>query len=122
MFYGAPESPDGTLRLPADGPTEQTITADLTALAPSVRKVVIAAALDGAPTVDEVGAIQVTAGRDNSARPLAQPALDAATTQRTMLLAERCRRGPVWRLRVIGQGYDDGLDGLVRGYGVDVEE
>lgn len=39
-----------------------------------------------------------------------------------MLLAEIYRRGPVWRLRAIGQGYDHGLAELARGYGVDVAE
>ncbi|MFD3422719.1 TerD family protein [Streptomyces decoyicus] len=121
LFYGAPESPDGTLRLLADGPTEQTITADLSALPPSVHKIVIAAAIDGTPAFGEVGAIQVVAGPGSSALPLAQAALDAATTERTMLLAEIYRRGPVWRFRAIGQGYDDGLDALARRYGVDVE-
>ncbi|MFF8785535.1 TerD family protein [Streptomyces sp. NPDC015125] len=122
LFYGAPESPDGTLRLLADGPTEQTITADLSALPPSVRKIVIAAAIDGTATFGEVGAIQVIAGPGSSALPLAQAALDAATTERTMLLAEIYRRGPVWRFRAIGQGYDDGLDALARRYGVEVED
>lgn len=37
-----------------------------------------------------------------------------------MLLAEFYRRGPVWRLRAVGQGYDYGLDGLARRYGVEV--
>lgn len=121
IFYGAPESTDGTLRLLADGPTEQTITADLSALPPSVRKIVIAAAIDGTPTFGDVGAIQVTAGAGSSVLPLAQAALDAATTERTMLLAEIYRRGPVWRFRAIGQGYDDGLDALARRYGVEVQ-
>ncbi|MFF3326224.1 TerD family protein [Streptomyces sp. NPDC002889] len=121
IFYGAPESPDGTVRLLTDGPTEQTITTDLGALPPAVRKVVIAAAIDGTPTFGDVGAIQVTTGAGSSAAPLAQAALDAATTERTMLLAEIYRRGPIWRFRAVGQGFDHGLDALARSYGVDVE-
>jgi stress response protein SCP2 len=45
----------------------------------------------------------------------------AATTERTILLAEVYRRGPSWRLRAIGQGYDHGLGELARGYGVDID-
>ncbi|MET4642377.1 hypothetical protein ABID95_002104 [Streptomyces atratus] len=58
----------------------------------------------------------------SSGAALARAILDAATTERTMLLAEIYRRGPVWRLRAVGQGYDHGLDALARGYGVHIAE
>ncbi|MFF0450555.1 TerD family protein [Streptomyces sp. NPDC004609] len=122
VFYGAPESPDGTVRLSTDGPTEQTITIDLASMPPGARKVVIAAAVDGTPTFGDVGAIQISTGPDGSAAPLAQAALDAATTERTMLLAEIYRRDHLWRFRAVGQGYDHGLDALARGYGVDIAD
>ncbi|MGN9791386.1 TerD family protein [Streptomyces sp. OZ13] len=122
VFYGAPESPDGAVRLLTDGPTEQTVTADLGALPPAVRRVVVAAAIDGTPTFGDVGAVQVTTGPGGSAAPLAQAALDAATTERTLLLAELYRRGPLWRFRAVGQGYDHGLAALARGYGVEVAD
>jgi hypothetical protein len=48
VFYGAPEHPDGTVRLAVDGPTEQAVTADLERLPLEIRRVVIAAAIDGA--------------------------------------------------------------------------
>ncbi|GAB1329563.1 TerD family protein [Streptomyces sennicomposti] len=52
---------------------------------------------------------------------MAQATLGAATSERTLLLAEACRRGPRWCFRAVGQGYDHGRETLVRGYGVDVE-
>ncbi|MFI8192560.1 DEDDh family exonuclease [Streptomyces sp. NPDC085946] len=120
VFYGAPENPGGTVRLHSDGPTEQTVGADLAALPPSARKVVVAAAVDGAATFGDVGAMHLRCGPGTSAAPLVQATLDAATTERTLLLAELYRRGPLWRLRTVGQGYDHGLDALARQYGVDV--
>ncbi|MEU0432055.1 hypothetical protein ABZ153_10535 [Streptomyces sp. NPDC006290] len=39
-------------------------------------------------------------------RAVAQAGLDAATTDRTPLLAQLFRRGPVWRVREVGQVYD----------------
>ncbi|MFT2017063.1 TerD family protein [Streptomyces sp. 796.1] len=120
VFYGAPESPAGTVRLLTGGPAEQTIAVDLAALPAATRRVVVAAAIDGTATFGTVGAIQLGAAPGTSAAPVARATLDAATTERTMLLAEIYRRGPVWRLRAVGQGYDHGLDALVRGYGVDV--
>ncbi|WP_217168134.1 TerD family protein [Streptomyces sp. AC512_CC834] len=120
VFYGAPENPGGTVRLLSDGPTEQTVGVDLAALPPSARRVVVAAAIDGSPTFGDVGALHIVSGPGSSAAALAQATLDAATTERTMLLAEIYRRGRSWRLRAVGQGYDHGLGALARGYGVDV--
>ncbi|MFD7227999.1 TerD family protein [Streptomyces sp. NPDC059881] len=122
VFYGAPENPGGTVRLLGDGPTEQTVSIDLATLPPAAHKVVVAASIDGPPTFGDVGAIQISAGPGTSAAPLVQATLDAATTERTMLLTEIYRRGPRWRLRAVGQGYDDGLGTLARSYGVDVAE
>jgi DNA polymerase-3 subunit epsilon len=51
-----------------------------------------------------------------------QATLDATTTERTLLLAEVYQRGPSWRLRAVGQGYDFGLDELARNFGVDIED
>lgn len=122
IFYGAPESPAGTARLLTGGPAEQTIALDLASLPPATRKVVVAAAIDGAATFGAVGAIQIGTAPGSSGAPVARATLDAATTERTMLLAEIYRRGPVWRLRAVGQGYDHGLDALARGYGVDIAD
>lgn len=122
VFYGAAESPDGTVRLAADGPTEQVITIDLAALPEAVRKVTIAAAIDGAVTFGDLGPIELATGPGTAERALAQATLDAGTTERTMLLAEIYRRGPHWRLRVVGQGHDFGLAELARGFGVDVDD
>ncbi|MFI8354279.1 TerD family protein [Streptomyces cyaneofuscatus] len=122
VFYGAPENPAGTVRLLTDGPAEQTIAVDLAALPPGSRKVAVAAAIDGEATFGDVGAVQVTAVPGTGAAPLARATLDAATTERTLLLAEFYRRGPVWRFRAVGQGYDDGLANLARGYGVDIAD
>ncbi|MGW0673099.1 TerD family protein [Streptomyces sp. NPDC002746] len=122
VFYGAPEHPDGTVRLATDGPAEQAVTADVERLPLEIRRVVIAAAIDGAATFSDLGAIEITATRGIGAAPTARATLDAATTERTMILAEIYRRGEGWRLRAVGQGYDHGLADLARRYGVDVAE
>ncbi|MBG0851509.1 TerD family protein [Streptomyces spinoverrucosus] len=122
VFYGAPEHPDGTVRLAMDGPTEQAVTADLERLPPEIRRVVVAAAIDGAATFSDVGAVEITVTSGVGAASIARATLDAATTERTMILAEIYRRGDGWRLRAVGQGYDHGLADLAQGYGVDVSE
>ncbi|MCK2143501.1 TerD family protein [Streptomyces sp. WAC00276] len=123
VFYGAPENPAGTIRLLTGGPAEQTIAVDLASLPPSAHKVVVAAAVDGDLAFGDVGAVQVAlAPGGSAAAPSARATLDAATSERTLLLAELYRRGPVWRFRAVGQGYDHGLAALARGYGVDVAD
>ncbi|WP_432010238.1 TerD family protein [Streptomyces cucumeris] len=122
VFYGTPEHPDGTVRLATDGPTEQAVITDLERLPLEIHRVVIAAAIDGTATFSDVGAIEITASCGIGAAPTARATLDAATTERTMILAELYRRGESWRLRAVGQGYDHGLADLARGYGVDVTD
>ncbi|MFJ6052744.1 TerD family protein [Streptomyces sp. NPDC092307] len=120
VFYGAPESPDGAVRLLCDGPTEQTITLDLASLPPAANRIAIAAAIDGSATFGDVGALQISVTPGSDAQATAQATLDGTTSERTLLLAEIYRRGPLWRFRAVGQGYDHGLDALVRGYGIEV--
>ncbi|MFE6774580.1 exonuclease domain-containing protein, partial [Streptomyces sp. NPDC057676] len=79
VFYGAPESPAGTVRLLTDGPSEQTVALDLAALSVATRRVVVAAAIDGDATFGTVGAIQLGATLGPSAAPLTRATLDAAT-------------------------------------------
>ncbi|MCX3061487.1 TerD family protein [Streptomyces beihaiensis] len=122
VFYGAPENPAGTVRLLTGGPAEQTVAVDLAALPPASHRVVVAAAIDGSATFGDIGAVQITAAPDSDAAPLAHATLDAATTERTLLLGEFYRRGPVWRFRAVGQGYDHGLDTLARNYGVEIDD
>ncbi|WP_217711627.1 TerD family protein [Actinomadura sp. NAK00032] len=122
VFYGAAESPDGTVRLAADGPTEQAVAVDVAGLPQAVRKVTIAAAIDGTVTFGELGPVELGIGPGDGEQAFAQATLDAGTSERTMLLAELYRRGPRWRIRVVGQGHDFGLAELARGFGVDVED
>ncbi|MCX4834477.1 TerD family protein [Streptomyces sp. NBC_01016] len=122
VFYGAPENPGGTVHLLTNGPAEQTITVDVASLPPSSHRVVIAAAIAGGPSFGDVGAVQVATAPGDSAAPLTRATLDAATSERTLVLAELYRRGPLWRFRAVGQGYDHGLDALARGYGVDIAD
>ncbi|WP_328961019.1 TerD family protein [Streptomyces virginiae] len=120
VFYGAPESPDGAIRLLCDGPTEQTVTIDLASLPPAAHRIAIAAAIDGTATFGDVGALQISLTPGSDAQVTAQAALDGTTSERTLLLAEIYRRGAQWRFRAVGQGYDHGLEALVRGYGIEV--
>ena len=118
VFYNAPISQDGAAALSIDGDSEQSIRIDLDLLGEYCTRVVIAAALTSECTFGDLGAVTLSVeGHDATA---ATATLDAGTSERTMLLSEIYRRGQQWRIRAIGQGYDDDLAALATRHGVDV--
>ncbi|MEU0539208.1 TerD family protein [Nocardia sp. NPDC005978] len=120
VFYNQPETAGAVLTV--DAPGEQSITLTPDDLPDHCRRVVFAVALDD-PEVrfGSVGAIEieVTAGLESGV--LARATLDAATEERTLLLAEVYQRADTWRLRAVGQGYPAGLGELASGFGVVVD-
>ncbi|MEU0220718.1 CAP domain-containing protein [Streptomyces sp. NPDC006265] len=59
---------------------------------------------------------------DTGGRTLARFTPPRPAQETVLLLAELYRRGDRWKLRALGQGYADGLAGLARDFGVDVED
>ena len=120
IFYNQPASPDGVARLSIDGDREQGVSIDLAAAPDEIERITIGAAIDGDATFGDVGAISVTV--DAAEFTFATAVLDAATTERSMIIAEIYRRNGLWRFRAVGQGYDDGLAEFAVRHGVEVEE
>ncbi len=120
VFYNQPYGPTSATQLSIDGDREQAIHIDLAAIDDGISRVTVAAALDGPGSFGDIGALGVTV--DGGERLLASSVLDAATTERTMIVAEIYRRSGLWRVRAVGQGYDHGLAELVVGYGVEVDQ
>ena len=48
--------------------------------------------------------------------------LTGLTTEQALICAEVYRRGEQWKVRAVGQGYDNGLAGIAAEFGVDVDE
>jgi stress response protein SCP2 len=59
---------------------------------------------------------------DPAGRPFARLTTPRLNAEKVLLLAEVYRREGRWRVRAVGQGYADGLAGLARDFGVDVED
>ncbi len=70
-------------------------------------RVRIAAAIDGEAPLGEVGAIRLALSDSDTGRCSAT--LDAATEERSLVLAELYRHHEAWRFKVVGQGYEHGL-------------
>ncbi|NIL84176.1 DNA polymerase III PolC-type [Rhodococcus fascians] len=120
VFYNAPVTSDGAVSMSIDGDSEQGVRIDLSLVPEDCVRITVAAAIDGDHTFGDLGAVSVSLDGLDSA--VATAVLDAATTERSMLLAEIYRRGSGWRFRPIGQGYDDGLAELAVRFGVEVDE
>jgi DNA polymerase-3 subunit epsilon len=120
VFWNAPISEDGAVALSVDGDSEQGIRIDLDLLPEHCARVTIAAALTGATTFGQLGAVALSV--DSDQETVAVSTLDAGTTETVLVLGEVYRRGDRWRVRAVGQGYDDGLTALARRYGVAVDD
>jgi stress response protein SCP2 len=120
VFYNAPTSADGAVRLlgkrSTDDLAEDRIAVDLEAMPGEVSSVVIAASLDAADGVgfDDVGDLSVEI-RDVSGTPRARFEVPDAGVETAMVLGELYLRGEEWKFRAVGQGWDSGLAGLATG-------
>ena len=120
VFYNAPSTSDGAVVLSLDGDSEQGVRIDLSVVPDDIERIVIAAAIENEHTFGDVGAVAISLSTPESR--IATAVLDAATTERSLILTEIYRRGTAWRCRAVGQGYDDGLADLATRYGVVVDD
>lgn len=121
VFYNQPAHPIGAVDLEVDTANEALAVIRPAMLPPQQRRIVIAAAIDGERTFGDVGPIEL-ALRTAEGRLVARSTLDAATTERSMILAALYERAGTWRFRAVGQGYDTGLERLAVQHGVDIED
>ncbi|MFE1176339.1 TerD family protein [Streptomyces sp. NPDC058773] len=128
VFYNQPRHPSGLVRhLPKAQLADKladTIEADLTALDPSVDRVVLAASSDGgafAGVTDLQVRLYDAAASDGE--PLAVFDVVPETGDETALICgELYRRADSWKFRALGQGYETGLVGLATEFGISVDE
>jgi stress response protein SCP2 len=129
VFYNQPSAADGGARLlgkQQKGPhTVERATIHLSALPDRVQRIAIAINMDvetgltcGSLT-HAVLKLDCSSGVPWTFTPPADPSI------RAMVISELYRHSVdgnlVWKLRALGQGWADGLDGLARAHGVDVE-
>ncbi|WP_207400826.1 TerD family protein [Actinomadura roseirufa] len=129
IFYNQPTAANGAVRLlgkQPEGPRlVERAALHLAALPPRVERVVVSINMDvdtgltcGALTQAVLDARCVTGAAWHFSVP-ADPNI------RAMVVAEFYRHivdgAPAWKLRAVGQGWSDGLDGLARAHGVHVD-
>ncbi|MEU9560110.1 CAP domain-containing protein [Streptomyces fumanus] len=115
VFYNQPDAPGARLR---DG----VLTVDPARLRTGATRVTVAVSpADPGTALSDLPspALRVT---DASGRVLARFTPPRPGRETVLLLAEFYRRGDRWKLRALGQGYADGLPGLARDFGVEVDD
>jgi DNA polymerase-3 subunit epsilon len=121
VFYNQPASADGSVELTLDVRHEALVDVRLDRIPADVSRIIIAATLPDTYTFGDLGPVEFVA-RTGAGTARLRATLDAATTERSLLLAHIYRRDGRWRLRAIGQGYDHGLADLATLHGVTVDD
>ena len=113
VFFNQPQAPGAAL-------SGTSLTLTLGSLRPGAAKVVLAASpsADGA-TFAQVAALTVTMTSGDLVCTFAPEGL---TTQTSVVLCEAYQHNGGWKIRAVGQGFNDGLAGLAAEYGVDLGE
>ncbi|MCW2778032.1 MAG: putative tellurium resistance protein [Frankiales bacterium] len=112
IFYNNPRSADGAVVLSGN-----SAIIDTARLTPLYERVVVVVSTSDAPSVANATAVLSQPGGDTDLR--FQPADSMRVS--ALVWGELYLRNGGWRLRAVGQGWVDGLAGVARDYGVDVE-
>ncbi len=110
VFFNNPVGPG--VRYAPDG-----VTVDTRGVPAEIDTVAITASLDGSGPATFGGVpLRATVGPD-----LDFP-MTGLTTETAVVGVEIYRRGDGWKVRAVGQGYDDGLAGIATAFGITVDE
>jgi tellurium resistance protein TerD len=134
VFYQNLTSPEGSVRHNGDElrggsgtSDDETIDVDLSMVPAECASIVFPVSIYNGP---ELGLtfgrvrhayIRVMNAEDGTELPRFDLG-EAASSETAMIFGELYRRGGVWKFRAIGQGYVDGLRGIVTDYGVEVDD
>ncbi|MGW1738004.1 AIM24 family protein [Nocardia sp. NPDC001965] len=119
VFFNQPVGPGVTYRHGQGG--GDAVDVQTPALPPDIDKVVVTASLDGSgpPTFGSVGSLTATiAGPQGT---LTFP-VSKLSTETAVVCVEIYRRAGAWKVRAVGQGYDNGLAGIATDFGVNVDD
>ncbi len=117
VFYNQKQSPEGEIRaLGAQGGDSEAFQVNLSHLPQKIQKLVFTVTLDGAGTMSQVqsGHLRISAGGAEVAR---FPFSGSDFAQEKAIIAGEIYRKGEWRFAAVGQGFDGGLDALLKHFG-----
>ncbi|WP_405498843.1 AIM24 family protein [Nocardia sp. NBC_00511] len=119
VFFNQPVGPGVVYR--HGGGAGDMVDVQTSALPADVDKVAITASLDGSGPATFAGAssLLATIGSDSGTLTFQ---LTGLSTEAAVVCVEIYRRGDAWKVRAVGQGYDDGLAGLAAAFGVNIDD
>ncbi|MFF8266211.1 TerD family protein [Streptomyces sp. NPDC016562] len=122
VFFNQPKSPEESIQQlgPQAGDTE-SFRVTLDRIPASIHKLSFTATIDGAGQMSQIGPghIRIVAGGEEVVRYAFTGA--EFTTERAVMLGDFYLKD-VWRFAAVGQGFDGGLDALLRNFGGEVAE
>ncbi|HWJ86167.1 MAG TPA: TerD family protein [Cellulomonas sp.] len=131
VFYNNLASPDGTVEHTGDNRTgegegdDESVKLDLARMAPEVDRIVFPVSIHDAEarhqSFGQVRNAFIRIVNQADGQEIARYDLtEDASTETAMIFGEVYRYGAEWKFRAVGQGYDSGLLGIVRDFGVNV--
>ncbi|MBQ1096886.1 TerD family protein [Streptomyces sp. b94] len=122
VFFNQPKTPEESIQLlGAQAGDTESFRVTLDRIPPQVQKLSFTATIDGAGQMSQVGPgyIRIVAGGEEVARyPFSGSEF---STERAVMLGDFYLKD-VWRFAAVGQGFDGGLDALLRNFGGEVAE
>ncbi|MET7773461.1 TerD family protein, partial [Nocardia sp. NPDC005366] len=118
VFFNQPAGPGVTYRH-GQGAGD-VVDIQTGALPTDVERVVVTASLDGSGPRTFAGVNSLLATIGSSSGTLTFP-MTGLSTETAVVCVEIYRRAGAWKVRAVGQGYDNGLAGIATAFGVDIE-
>ncbi|ANB08442.1 stress protein [Streptomyces ambofaciens] len=122
VFFNQPKTPEESIQLlGAQAGDTESFRVTLDRIPPQIQKLSFTATIDGAGQMSQVssGYVRIVAGGEEVARyPFSGSEF---STERAVMLGDFYLKD-VWRFAAVGQGFDGGLDALLRNFGGEVAE
>ncbi|GCB46075.1 TerD family protein [Streptomyces sp. NL15-2K] len=122
IFFNQPKSPEESIQLlGAQAGDTESFRVTLDKIPPQIQKLSFTATIDGAGQMSQIapGYLRIVAGGEEVARY----SFDGSefSTERAVMLGDFYLKD-VWRFAAVGQGFDGGLDALLKNFGGEVAE
>ncbi|MCX5267097.1 TerD family protein [Streptomyces sp. NBC_00199] len=122
VFFNQPKSPEESIQLlGAQAGDTESFRITLDRIPPQIQKLSFTATLDGAGQMSQInpGYLRIVAGGEEVARYAFNGS--EFTSERAVMLGDFYLKD-VWRFAAVGQGFDGGLDALLKNFGGEVAE
>ncbi|NKS99433.1 hypothetical protein GS508_00120 [Rhodococcus hoagii] len=115
VFYNQPHTHG--VRLGEGG-----VEVDLDAVLPDAHAVLCVVSVDPLAAAGTAFSSVTTSLTDSTGSPVAHFDIDCRAAETAVICWELYRRAGTWKVRAVGQGYADGVAGLITRHGVDVDD